>query len=217
MANQSGSVYGLTVLSPVLDDPEAEVSHNVAIRKYLSTLPRDESSPFSKVSSTHMARLVVMEDVVFVGHPAHEEHLKSQYLVFESNFDGDLDTYLTRMAQEIPDAVESVWSHCVGYPGLKNVRAFVAYIKRCQLTTTFYFADVNNKTVQQTLRALQIQSGLARFIELNQGKPPSEIQSAFAEFWNSVETASPLAPGAKGVGELPCFAAGRAAGSEGGD
>ena len=35
-----------------------------------------------------------MDDVVFVGTPAREEHLKSKYLVFETNFDGDLDAYL---------------------------------------------------------------------------------------------------------------------------
>ena len=43
-----------------------------------SLLPRDHRSPFAKISSTHLARLVVMDDVVFVGTPAREEHLKSQ-------------------------------------------------------------------------------------------------------------------------------------------
>jgi hypothetical protein len=125
--------------------------------------------------------------------------------VFESNFDGDLETYLGRMAREIPDVVEAIWGHCVGYPGCTDANNFVAYMKKCQLTTTFYFADVNDKTVQETLRALQIQSGLATFIERNQGKRPAEIQSAFTEFWASVQDAPGLLPGAKGVGTLPCF------------
>src|SRR5579872_4589992 len=120
MANQSGSVYGLTILAPIIDDPNADISHDSAIRNFLATLPRDERSPFATLSSTHMSRLVVMDDVIFVGTPAREEHLQSKYLVFESNFDGDLDTYLTRMAKEIPTLVESVWSHCVGYPGVRD-------------------------------------------------------------------------------------------------
>lgn len=215
MANKSGNVYGLTILSPIIDDPDAEISHALAIRCYLSGLARDEHSPFSKLSSTHIARLVVMDDVVFVGRPATEEHLKSRYLVFESNFDGDLDTYLGRMAREIPEAVEAVWGHCVGYPGVKDVSKFIAYMKQCQLTTTFYFADVNDKTVQQSLRALQIQSGLATFIERNQGKSPSELQAAFVEFWESANTAPDLAPGATQVGVLPCFAVSKTAGGGG--
>ena len=205
MPNQSGNVYGLTILSPIIDDPKAEVSHSVAIRNYLSQLPRDERGPFAQLSSTHLCRMVVLDDAVFVGYPAHEEHLKSSYLVFEANFDGDLETYLKRMAREVPDLVDATWGHCVGYPTLADVDKFVDYMKKCQLTTTFYFADVNDKTVQQTLRALQIQSGLATFIERNQGRSPAEIQTAFAEFWASVQAASPLLPGAKGVGTLPCF------------
>ena len=94
MPNQNGNVYGLTILSPIINDARWHVSHDCAIRDYLALLPRDHRSPFAKISSTHLARLVVMDDVVFVGTPAREEHLKSRYLVFETNFDGDLDAYL---------------------------------------------------------------------------------------------------------------------------
>jgi hypothetical protein len=194
MANQSGSVYGLTILSPIKYDPHAETSHNLAIRLYLRALPVDQTGPFAKISSTHMARLVVMDDVVYFGMPSCEEHLQAQYLIFESNFDGDLDTYLGRMAREAPEEVDAVWRHCDGYPGLKDVSAFIAYMKRCQVKTTFYFADVNNKTVQQTLRALQTQSAVAAFIEKNQGKPPDELQRAFVKFLEAWRNAPPPLP-----------------------
>lgn len=189
MPNKSGSVYGLTILSPIIDDPQVDISHDLHLRMYLGSLPRDHGSPFSKVTSTHIARLTVMNDVVFVGSPAKEEHLKSQYLVFESNFDGELDAYLSAMVKEIPEHVEAVWSHCVGYPGIKSVEAFQAYMKKCQLETTFYFADVNDKTVMQTLRALQTQASVAAFIESNQGKSPAEVQKAFAEFQRALQSA----------------------------
>jgi hypothetical protein len=160
-------------------------------RTYLAGLPRDRNSPFAEVSSTHMARLAVLDDVVYVGAPTFEEHLESQYLVFESNFDGDVDIYLTRMARETPDFVDSVWKHCVGYPGVTDPPAFTAYMKRCQVETTFYFAPVNNKTVQQTLRALQTQRAVAAFILQNQGKPGAELQKAFANFRRLSHPASP--------------------------
>jgi hypothetical protein len=202
MPNQSGSIYGLTILSPIIIDPKDLVCHATAIRDFLATLPHDHTSPFAKVSSTHLARLVVMDDVVFVGTPAREEHLQSRYLVFESNFDGDLDTYLLRMARDAAHEVDSVWRHCVGYPGLRDAGAFVEYMKKCQVNTTFFFADVNNKTVQQTLRALKVQSGLVDFIAENQGRPAVEIQAAFREFVENIRSApDPLpaeAPGDDG-------------------
>lgn len=197
MANQSGQIYGLTILAPILEGDTLDIGHATALRWYLASLPRDHTSPFAQVSSTHFARLVVMDDVVFVGAPAIEEHLKSRYLVFETNFDGDLDTYLTRMAREIPDVVDSVWKHCVGYPGVSDPAVFAAYMKKCQIETTFFFADVNNKTVQQNLKALQVQSALSHFIEQNQGKPAAEIQKSFGVLVEHLAKASAPLPGGK--------------------
>jgi hypothetical protein len=195
MANQSGQIYGLTILSPIIENERIDICHATELRWYLASLPRDHTSPFARVSSTHLARLVVMDDVVFVGAPAHEEHLKSRYLVFETNFDGDLDIYLTRMAREIPEVVESVWKHCVGYPGVADPADFAAYMKKCQIATTFFFADVNDKTVQQNLRALQVQSALAHFIEKNQGKPAAEIQKSFGVLLERLANAPAPLPG----------------------
>jgi hypothetical protein len=195
MPNASGKVYGLTILSPIIEDESIDICHALEIRWYLGHLPRDRKSPFAQISSTYLARLVVMDDVVYVGAPACEEHLKSRYLVFETNFDGDLDTYLTRMATETPEFVESVWKHCVGYPGISDVAAFIAYMKKCQIETTFFFADVNDRTVQQTLKALQTQSALAHFIEKHQGKPPAELQREFGALLHSLSHAPLPAPG----------------------
>src|SRR5580658_11241768 len=196
MSNQSGQVYGLTILSPIIEDDRLDICHAMELRWYLGQLARDHKSPFAQISSTYLARLVVMDDVVYVGAPACEEHLKSRYLIFETNFDGYLDTYLTRLAKETPDFVDNVWKHCVGYPGVADVAAFIAYMKKCQITTTFFFADVNNRTVQQSLKALQTQSALAHFIEKHQGQPPSEIQRKFGALLNTLNTAPlPVAGG----------------------
>jgi hypothetical protein len=181
MSNQSGSIYGLTILSPIRDDPQADIPPSLAIQMYLAKLPRDHHSPFAKLSSTHMARLSVLEDVVRVT-PVIEERLTTSYLVFESNFDGDIDAYLMRMASAVPEFVQAVWQHCVGYPLEGDEYSFITYMKKCQVETTFYFAAVNNKTVQETLLALRAQSSVAAFIERNQGKHGAELHRAFSEF-----------------------------------
>jgi len=195
MANENGQVYGLTILSPIIEDQRLDIEHATQLRWYLERMPRDHHSPFAKVSSTYLARLVVLDDVVFVGKPACEEHLKSRYLIFETSFDGDLDTYLKRMVAEVPTFVHDVWQHCVGYPGVENVDAFVTYMKKCQIETTFFFADVNDHTVQQTLIALKTQSSLAHFVEKNQGQPPAELQKLFGAFLKRLDTEPPPLPG----------------------
>jgi len=195
MANRSGSVYGLTVLSPILNDEHAVPSHDLQIRKYLATLPTSADSPFAIAPGTHLARLVVMDDVVYVGMPACEEHLNSKYLVFESNCDGDLDTYLRGLATRIPQHFDAIWSHCTGYPGAGDIPAFLRYMKACQLETTFFFAAVNDKSVTDTLIALQTQRAVADFIATHQGMDPAQIQQEFIKFIKILKAASPPAPG----------------------
>jgi hypothetical protein len=93
-----------------------------------------------------------------------------------------LDSYLRGLAAAVPQHLDAIWSHCVGYPGAANAQSFVNYMKACQLETTFYFAAVNNKSVPETLRALQTQRAVADFITSHQGMKPAKLQGEFAKF-----------------------------------
>ena len=194
MANQSGSVYGLTLLCPILNDPRATPSHDLQIRYYLATLPTGADSPFAIAPGTHLARLVVMDDVIYVGMPSCEEHLKSKYLVFESNCDGELDAYLTGLATAVPEHLDAIWSHCNGYPGAHDTAAFLRYMKACQIETTFFFPAVNDKSVTETLTALQTQHAVADFITHHQGMDPAEVQRDFIEFLKMLDATPPPSP-----------------------
>ena len=182
MPNQNGSLYGLTILSPIINDETATPSHDLQIRLYLATLPTDEHGPFALAPLTHLTRLAVMDDVIYVGAPSCEEHTNFKYLVWECNFDGDLDTYLTALATTVPTQIDSIWSHCVGYPGTRDIAAFIRYMKACQLETTFYFAAVNDKTVEQALTAIQTQKAVSDFVACHQGTAPAQLQQKFIDF-----------------------------------
>ena len=198
MPNKNGSVYGLTILSPIIEDEKATPSHDLQIRAYLAKLSTREDSPFALAPGTHLARLVVMDDVIYVGMPSCEEHLKSKYLVFESNSDGDLESYLTGLATTIPDHLDAIWKHCVGYPGASNPKAFIAYMKACQLETTFYFAAVNDKSVPDTQRALVTQTAVADFIAAHQGTDPATLQRDFLRFAERLKSQPLPRPGSMG-------------------
>jgi hypothetical protein len=195
MPNQSGSVYGLTLLCPILNDERAVPSHDLQIRKYLAGLPTDEGSPFARAPGTHLCRLAVMDDVIYVGMPACEEHLKSKYLVFESNCDGNAESYLRGLAATIPEHLDAIWSHCAGYPGCGDVASFLAYMKACQIETTFFFAAVNDKSVTQTLAALQTQHAVSDFVTSHQGVNAAQTQQDFLAFCKTIQAAQPPAPG----------------------
>ena len=164
----------------------------------LATVPTGEGSPFALAPGTHLARLVVMDDVIYVGSPSIEVHLHSKYLVFESNCDGDLDSYLLGLATAVPQHLDAIWSHCVGYPGAANPQAFAAYMKACQIETTFYFAAVNDKSVPETLRALQTQRAVSDFIARHQGMNAALLQAEFAQFATRLKSEPLPASGSMG-------------------
>ncbi len=72
-------------------------------------------------------------------------------------------------------------------------------MRRCQVETTFFFADVNDQTVDSTLNALKTQAALTSFMERHQGLAPDELQSAFRKFVERLRQAPPLR---RGGGEI---------------
>lgn len=203
MPNVNGSLYGLTILSPIVNDEKATPSHDLQIRAYLATLPTGADSPFALTAGTHLCRLVVMDDVVYVGMPACEEHLQSKYLIFECNLDAaddaGLERYLRGLAETIPAHLDAIWSHCVGYPGARDAAAFVRYMKSCQIETTFFFAAVNDKSLPEALKALQTQRAVTDFIASHQGMEPARLQAEFVAFAAELKAQPLPKPGAPPV------------------
>ena len=62
-------------------------------------------------------------------YPAGEDHLNSKFLVFIADFDGPLDEFVSSLVASIPEVIDAVWSHCVGYPGSSRPLAVLDYIR----------------------------------------------------------------------------------------
>jgi hypothetical protein len=195
MPNRSGTAYGLTVLSPIDDDRSVPPSRIDQIRQFLDGLETGAGSPFARLTEHHFVRFAVLDDVFFEGYPAKVDHLQSAYLMFTSDFNGDLDAYLRRLVLEVPEVIEGIWGHCYGFPGTADPAKFIEYIKRCQLTTTLYFADNPSTTVEQVLRALDVQRRMIGFIEATQGLPAAPLQDAFRRFIAEVRSSPTPRPG----------------------
>ena len=196
MANIMGSAYGLTLLCPIRPgnaDPPAPglegqscASH---IRYALQQLPVGQDSPLSRVPNTYLSRLFVLDDVPYQGHPAYLEHLKSAYLVFSANFHGDLDTWLRGLWDNVRDEIREILRHCVGFTGVNDAQSFIEYIRKCQVTTTFFFVGSTDAPLAEQLKSLYLKQEFSKFAFANQGKSAVDLQAAFREF---VERARPL-------------------------
>ena len=195
MANKSGNAYGLTCLCPILTGspgncPDGMEDQTCAalIRYALQRLRVSEESPMALVPNTYLSRLFVLDDVPYHGHPAYMEHLKSNYLVFVSEFHGELDDYLTGMWNNVSGSIKAILQYCVGFDSVKDAASFIVYMKKCQVTTTFYFNGSTDQPLAEQLKGLYLKQEFSKFVYANQGRNAAEIQAAFQEF---VQTTKP--------------------------
>lgn len=189
MANKSGKAYALTLLCPIRSgqpknagDVTTDQTYSSLIRRQLQELSVNEQSPMARVPNTYLCRLFILEDVLFQGLPAAEDHLKSKYLVFSANFHGDLEPYLTGFWPAIGPEISAILRHCVGFEDVTNAASFIRYVKACQVPTTFFFNGSSDEPLETQLKSLYLKQEFSRLVFENQGKSAAEQQTAFEAF-----------------------------------
>ena len=189
-----GTSYGITLLCPILAD-SGQFSPRAELARVLAEMPTGADSPLARIASTHLARWVIVANLPYEGPPGLPDPLRSAYLLFTANVDGDLDSYVDQMATLIPETLEAVWRYCVAFPGVGDSAALTAYMHRCQIPTTFLFGAYPSASVQTVLRALVTQQALARFVADHTSLRGAELQRAFSEFRRQLSSRPVPSPG----------------------
>jgi len=171
--NRSGRAYGLTVLTPILED------HVSALAAHLDTFGPEDASPLARVAGTHFARWVILDDVVYQGGRQRRDALQASRLLFTSNFDGPLDAHLEALRRDLGDDADAVWSHCAGYPGRADSAAFAAWFRDHQVESALFFGAYGDQTVEQVHANLAQRTRLIEFAMAAQGLAPAELQARF--------------------------------------
>ncbi|MDQ6751151.1 MAG: hypothetical protein M3Z33_10405 [Actinomycetota bacterium] len=173
MSNVFGQARALTVLTPILSGREA------ALAGYLSALPAGAESPLADAPRTHFARWVVIDALVYQGPPQRRDQLGAARLLFTSNFDGDLDSYLEGLRTGMGERADEVWGHCAGYPGHDHPGRFAAYLRAHALDSDLFFAAYGDLTVEKVRVNLELRERLVAFVMRSQGLEDEPLQQAF--------------------------------------
>jgi hypothetical protein len=177
-SNVSGQAYALTVLTPIEPGKEADLS------RYLEGLTH-ENSPFARLPRTHFGRWVIVPAFVNDAAQPEKEELSCQYLLFTSNFDGPLDTYLDELCDElVPEAIE-IWGRCAGCPPGAAGAELKAYLLHNQIDTGFFVAAYGHATVADVRAAIAVRESMIDLAIDSQEMAPAELQRAFGERFGS--------------------------------
>ena len=144
----------------------------------------------------HLGDALVIDDVPSEGFPAKVDRLKSRYLLFTACFDGELEDFLEAMRTQAGGNVETLYRHCVGFPGVADAGAFRDWMMRCKVYSTFFFPAYPEATLPGVLRALDTQRRVAAFALAHQGRDDAAaLLHDFRTFLGALQTAPTPAPG----------------------
>lgn len=185
MSNISGNAYSLVTLCPIKSNSDTDYTPVFTLRKYLQDLSDGAITPVSflaAVPNTYLARFFIIDDLIFQSFPHSIDNLKSKYLAFTANIYGDLDTYLTGMYRVARKQIHDIWGHCYAFESVTDAASFVAYIKKCQMDTTFYFNGSTDDPLEEQLKSLYLKQEFSKFVFAHQGAPAQQLLADFKEF-----------------------------------
>lgn len=223
--NNSGNATALTTLCPIVNRVVDGKSSADITRERCLRLPIHEESPLAKVPNTYLARLFILDNVFYESLPGSDsifnfseitsiisdkarinalpqrDQLKSKYLVFSSNFHGDLDAYLRGMWDKWSydddgqqRDVKYIWENCVAFEGVTDSSSFISYMKRCQLNSALFFNGSTDDSLQEQLKALYLKQEFSKFAVANQGKSAADLQQAYKAFIEQVQPSNLSGP-----------------------
>ena len=173
--NVSGQAYALSVLAPIAD------GRADALQAHLDALGEGDASPLARVPGTHIARWVVIPDVIYQGHDQRKRDTLSPRLLFSSNHDGEVGAYLEGLRTGMADDADTIWGHCRGYPGHADGPAFAAWMRAHMLEAALFFAAYGGMTVEQVQDNLARRRALLELAIAGQGMPPADLKERFME------------------------------------
>jgi hypothetical protein len=180
-ADVSGQAYAFMAMTPV------RPGERDALATYLRDLRARGSSPLAKLPRTHLGRFVVVDD--FHNDPSwkqrREDHLDLPYLVFTSNFDGDLDSYLDELCERLAPEAGEIWGRCVGCPEPARGPGLKAYLEHNRIRTGLFFAAYGDATTGTVERCLRRRERMIAFAVTAQGLEPAQLRRRFLDEFGS--------------------------------
>lgn len=176
MSNVAGKAYGMNVITPM---KPWKTSLNTLIFRF-GRLNPETLSGLLGLSLIHFARWVMIRRDQWpdLGQGS-QRHLRNDYMLFCSNFNGTWDQYIDAFSDGIPNGLDLFWYSSTGYPHSVPITPFKDYIRHNQLDTSYYYNATPGSAQRDIKSALRVLPELRRLAALHARQSPA----AFAASW----------------------------------
>ncbi|HJU28609.1 MAG TPA: hypothetical protein VJ718_05535, partial [Candidatus Binataceae bacterium] len=143
----------------------------------LALIDRDPSRngliDFPLVSSVHFASWVILPPYPGVG----------ARLLFETNYDGDLESHLNDLIEHGARAFDEIYAHCYGYPGgaSRNRERVKGFLKAHSIKSSAFYVGMPGRSVGDIRNAQAIARESSDYLDGLAASPDSGIDRLSAE------------------------------------
>lgn len=132
----ANNVTELTAIAPLV--PGGAEALRALFAKRKAEEKGGKPGPLEAIETIHYARWVILGD----------------QLLFASNFDGDLESYLAEFAERDEGPLNGIFRYCQGWPNARPVGPFIQYVRDRMVPAEYYYGAYPQYTVKEVKRAL---------------------------------------------------------------
>jgi hypothetical protein len=166
-----------TILTFVAKVDPSRVSDLAALLAEIETDPRSNPHvPFGALAKLHFGSLVIFPDDTF-----------GPYLVFEHNFDGDLEPYLADLWQHAGAGLHRIYGHCLDYDGTGSPdrERLLAYLRARVVRPNAWHIGNVGRTATRVRQEAALRAELDEFLDgerRQSDRSPAAIRQRIQEF-----------------------------------
>lgn len=177
----------LTVIARI---KQGEVEHLKQLLKSMNdNVAHNDVIPFARLSNTHFARLIVLDESVDLNGARI-----APSLVYMSECDAPLDQHLHELSDIAGEGLDKLCSHCADYPVSSEITCArrLAYLRSKVVNANAFYVNTIGRTVQQIHQEAQLRNAIQDFLDRSKqdwsGKDALEVRAAIQAFVDSEQS-----------------------------
>ena len=131
------------------------------------------------LSLIHFARWVIIKPEDWPDLGQGKQTLKSDYMLFCSNFNGTWDQYIDAFSDGIPNGLNLFWFSATKYPLSIPITPFKTYITHNQINTDYYYNATPGAAQRDIKTSLKMYDALLRLEAAHKIQSPEEFAKTY--------------------------------------